>query len=246
MAWARKAASFLQLLRASPARQLVMQAHALRDTGDAAGAAALYRQAIAMGAKGVGVRKQLANMLKDSRQFQEANYQYCRCLEIEPGNGDTFLQLGHLHKLQGDHAKAAGFYHQAAAHPATFAMARAELDAIPHARGNGPASSPHALAAAAPGDAVAALTRLVQELDARVQSLSDRVAGASPPDAEQVAMQEIRNNWYSLLPMFLNTASTIASMGASIDALAVRVQAIEERRQAHGAVARAGEASMAG
>jgi outer membrane murein-binding lipoprotein Lpp len=76
------------------------------------------------------------------------------------------------------------------------------------------------------------LARFVQELSARVDGLATGVAssGSVVSREDHVAIQEIRNNWYAMLPMLLNTASTIATISGHIQTLTARVQLLEELR----------------
>ncbi len=114
----------------TPADILVVQANDMRDGGDPASAAILYKRAIAMGAHSVGIRKQLANMLKDSGCFDEAFASYTLCLQAEPAASDTLLQLGHLFKMRGNIAQAIHYYTRAANGSPPSAHAMAELNTL--------------------------------------------------------------------------------------------------------------------
>lgn len=98
-------------------RKLVAQANDLRDRGNPQEAATLYQRAIEAGDDRPGVRKQLANMLKDSRRFNEAFEQYSLCLATKRNLADTYVQLGHLFKMQGEMNRAIEYYRKAADSP---------------------------------------------------------------------------------------------------------------------------------
>ena len=78
----------------------VAEADAKRDSGHPGAAAELYRRAIETGDDRLDTHKQLANMLKDSHQFEAAFEQYTFCERAEYDVTDGFLQLGHLFKIQ--------------------------------------------------------------------------------------------------------------------------------------------------
>ena len=109
-----------------PYRDIIKQADAARDAKDLPAAARLYRQAVASGAPS-GIRKQLANMLKDSGSYDEALFHYHLCLEDDPDDSDTLLQLGHLHKLQKQYAKAGAITRGPCSRPAPPPMQSASL-----------------------------------------------------------------------------------------------------------------------
>ena len=154
------------------------RANALRDAKRPAEAAALYKQAIDLGARSLAIRKQLANMLKDSGQFEAALKEYQACLTLAPENSDTLLQLGHLFKMQQMDGKAFDYYRRAAlANPPS-------LDALQH----------------------------LLSQDARLASSPDDTANSRSVDEE-----ELRNQWHSFVPLFLNSVSAIARMGSDLE-----------------------------
>ena len=75
----------------------------------------------------VDVKIQLANMLKDTRRFSEAETAYLEALEADPLYADTHLQLGHLRKLTGRRGLALASYQRALELDPLSAAARREL-----------------------------------------------------------------------------------------------------------------------
>ena len=65
-------------------------------------------------------------------------------------------------------------------------------------------------------------------LQSRVESLE---ASSDPAmqHANQALVQELRNSFDALVPLFLNTASTIGRIGKTVEELTGRVQAMEHK-----------------
>src|SRR6266851_1581162 len=119
------------------APRLLDRADRLRDIGDYAAAASLYRRALAFDPRRTDIRVQLAHMLKELTRFGEAEAAYRQALAQLPENGDLYLQLGHLLKLLGRTKEAIAAY--SAAHqllPGDGAPA-VELRALGAAIGDG-------------------------------------------------------------------------------------------------------------
>jgi len=57
----------------------------------------------------------LANFYRDSGRDAEAIAQYRKIIEIDPGYGAAYLELGHLQEKRGDQASARETYRQAIA-----------------------------------------------------------------------------------------------------------------------------------
>lgn len=96
-----------------PRAVLVKRAHAAKENRDWRGAAALYAQALAL-RDAFGTRVQLAHMLKEAKQFGEAEEHYLKALQQKPDDADLHLQLGHFYWVKGDPEAAVAYYRQAA------------------------------------------------------------------------------------------------------------------------------------
>src|SRR5216683_7768161 len=92
------------------APRLLDRADRLRDIGDYAAAARLYRRALAFDPRRTDIRVQLAHMLKELTRFGEAEAAYRQALAQLPDDGDLHLQLGHLLKLLGRTREAIAAY----------------------------------------------------------------------------------------------------------------------------------------
>jgi tetratricopeptide (TPR) repeat protein len=245
-------------------RQLVSAADAARDRGEPAGAAQLYRQAIAAGVRSVGIRKQFANALKDSGRFEEALSEYQICLAAAPDDSDTYLQLGHLFKLRGNLQKAGEYYDLACNCSQPLAGAADELEILK--RGGHYRKAEPLRLAGAEDSAVRALPETMhsakaQHGDESIRSLAVRVdALAQQLDSygrqaahggysivDQVFIAEARNRIDALLPMFLNMNSAIARLAAEVERLSAaqpvsgemstETNPLEPVRQRNGAIA---------
>src|SRR5216683_4617134 len=95
------------------APRLLDRADRLRDIGDYAAAASLYRRALAVDPRRTDIRVQLAHMLKELTRFGEAEAAYRQALAQLPDDGDVHLQLGHLLKLLGRTEEAIAAYSSA-------------------------------------------------------------------------------------------------------------------------------------
>ena len=211
-------------------RDIIKQADAARDAKDLLGAARLYRQALTNGAPS-GIRKQLANMLKDVGNYDEAFFQYHLCLENDPDDPDTLLQLGHLFKLQGNHAKARAYYARAATSPGTAVDARRELDWLQAQPSRAPADAPQTEADAAPAVGGGS-SAVLEALEKRLDGLAAPSSPAAMQHANKALIEELRNSFDALVPLFLNTVSTIGRIGKTVEELTGRVQAIEHKVEA--------------
>lgn len=90
-------------------------------------AAGHYRRALEAKPGWTAIRVQLANMLKESGEPDQAEAQYRIALQAEPDNADTYLQLGHALKLQARHDEACQAYLSAACRDPDLEPARNEL-----------------------------------------------------------------------------------------------------------------------
>ena len=236
-------------------RQLVAAADSMRDRGEPAAAADLYRQAIAAGEKSVGIRKQLANALKDSSQFEAALSEYQTCVSAEPDDADTYLQVGHLFKLRGDLAKAGEYYQRACRCPEPSTHAADELDLLrrsgayrmvepvqlvgsddlavrAHVETFGGAMQ----AGQRPqydGEAVRLLAARVDALAQQWDNYGRQAAHPGYSIADQVFLTEARNRIDALLPMFLNMNSAVARLAAEVERLSCTVDPAPAGQQSH-------------
>ena len=100
------------------------EADALRDEGNAVGAAGLYREVLARAPDRVDVKVQLGNMLKDAGHLRDAETLYREAQDHSPDDADICVQLGHVLKLVGKRAAAMEQYRRAAAlDPSSWAAA---------------------------------------------------------------------------------------------------------------------------
>ena len=85
----------------SLARALVKHADTARDQRRFRQAAALYEEAIKLGAAGAGVRVQAGHMFKEAGELETAEQHYMDAARLMPDDADLALQLGHFFKVAG-------------------------------------------------------------------------------------------------------------------------------------------------
>lgn len=94
-------------------RSLTARANKARDEGRLPQAAALYDEAIRLGAKGGPIRVQAGHMHKEIGAFEAAEAFYADALKLMPDNEDLALQLGHFYKTLGRSRDAQMSYERA-------------------------------------------------------------------------------------------------------------------------------------
>jgi tetratricopeptide (TPR) repeat protein len=183
-------------------------ADALRDNRACAAAADRYRRAIELGADDLSIRKQLANMLKDSGQFAAAEAEYRLCAAARPDDADVFVQLGHLFKLSKQPSDAIQAFATAVEKNPDDAEARAELLALQSETNEG------------------RLSVLESEQQALHRELEEirRIIDNTPRAEEQMEAKEIRSKWDTFIPLMIQMSSTIARVGADLQALTERTE----------------------
>lgn len=168
---------------APPHASLVAEADAHRDASAFAQAAIAYGRALALAPDRDDLRVQLANMLKDSGQFDAAEAAYREAL-IRTDAADTHLQLGHVLKRTGRREAALDSYRAALARDPGLTGAAHELaeagDAVAGRRlAEAELRAGGAEALLVLGDAVA---RMRDDLDRIARLLPDvRARTAFPP-----------------------------------------------------------------
>jgi tetratricopeptide (TPR) repeat protein len=199
----------------------IAQANGFRDQGRPVEAAAWYRTALDAGVNDPGIRKQLANMLKDSRQFEDAFQEYKICLSLAPKDSDTLLQLGHLFNMQGKRDLAITYYVRAARARPPSADARRELEAFGILESN--VSLNKNIDDILLGR-IAKLESLFAEHSQHLSEIARKLEKLSRLSDAAIAEEEVRNQWHSFVPLFLNSASAIARLSAQVDALSGSIQ----------------------
>lgn len=110
-------ADLIRRLKARPAARrraaLLKAAQAAKAARDWRGAAALYRQVLDL-RDAFGPRVQLAHMLKEAGELEEARTHYMIALDQRPDDADLNMQIGHFHWVAGNAADSLRFYERAA------------------------------------------------------------------------------------------------------------------------------------
>lgn len=115
-------------------RSLTARANKARDEGRLPQAAALYDEAIRLGAKGGPIRVQAGHMHKEIGAFEAAEAFYADALKLMPDNEDLALQLGHFYKTLGRSRDAQMSYERALELKPGWTEAERELANLRRAR----------------------------------------------------------------------------------------------------------------
>ncbi|UAK25001.1 glycosyltransferase family 9 protein [Sphingomonas nostoxanthinifaciens] len=113
--------------RAALASRLARRADAARDARRLTLAAALYREALDLAPRRIGIRIQLGHMLKETGQFGEAERHYLEAVRCQPNSADLAMQMGHFYKVTERPDEAEKSYRRAIALRPGWAEALDEL-----------------------------------------------------------------------------------------------------------------------
>jgi FkbH-like protein/FkbM family methyltransferase len=123
-------------------RRAVAQGDKARDVGSWETAITRYREAL-RARRDLGIGVQLGHVLKETRQFGEAEAHYRAFLDAYPTDADIHLQIGHLLTLQARRDAARPWYEKALAlSPAGSRLAEHARASLSHTVRDRPASGP--------------------------------------------------------------------------------------------------------
>lgn len=104
-------------------------AYALSLAGDTAAALDHYRLALAMGYDSLVLRYDLANLFLDLADYEEAETNYRRAIELDPTYAPAFNNLGTALAMQNRFAEAVALFERALQLDPNYTQARANIDA---------------------------------------------------------------------------------------------------------------------
>ncbi|MGF1462341.1 MAG: hypothetical protein ACFB2Z_04100 [Maricaulaceae bacterium] len=164
------------------ASEILVEADTARDSFNWAEAARGYREFLDIEPNAMGIWVQLGNMLKELGRFDDARSAYFRALSLQTKEPDTYAQMGHVEKLDGNLDFSLNWYRRALDIDPDFAAAQEEVDRLDAPSALGPQSD--AGPAASAGELSAMQTQLdrlersVERLDSRGGDHEDSVLRA--------------------------------------------------------------------